>query len=345
MNILLNKLLKIPLWLFELMTTAKSFKDNPIIGSLVLNRLGLHVARMVVSHTIMRVRMLMLALPISRIDRQFYFREGYLMKENFLTDDEFKALEKEVRSYKGDVREARQGDTITLRVALSPEALESVPAIKVLIENKNFTQLADFTSGHLRAPLYYLENVKNNHIEGALDPQKSLHSDTFHPTMKCWLFLEDVTEDMAPFNYVPQSQKLTWKRIKWEYRLSFKAKNSANGLTSRGSPRFTIADLEFMGLQQPRSFTAKKNTLVIANTFGIHRRGDSAQKSTRMAIWGDSRTNPFIPLPGIGGKLINKWQYDYLALFRKKSDERAVRRGGRSPWQLLDNKGKSFEEL
>ncbi len=344
-NSFVRKIIKIPAWLFELVTTAKSFKDNPIIGSAILNRMGLHVARLVVSHTIMRVRMLVLALPISREDRQFYFSEGYLVKENFLMDDEFAALEKEARAYKGDVREARQGDTVTLRAALSPEVLESVPAIKAFITNKKFTQLADFSSGHLRAPLYYLENVKNNYSKGALDPQKTLHSDTFHPTMKCWLFLEDVTEEMGPFNYIPQSQKLTWKRIKWEYCMSLSAKNIANGLISRGSPRFTTEDIDFLGLQQPRTFTAKKNTLVIANTFGIHRRGKSTHKSTRMALWGDSRTNPFIPLPGIGGGLVNKLQYDFLENFRKKADERAAKRGGRSPWELLDNNGKQFEDL
>ncbi len=345
MKSFIQKLIKTPLWLFELVTTAKSFKDNPIIGSPILNRLGLHVVRLVASHSIMRVRMLMLALPISGEDRQFYFREGYLIKENFLSDDEFEALEKEARLFKGAVREARQGDTVTLRATLSPEVLEGAPAIKAFITNKKFTQLADFTSGHLRAPLCYLENVKNNYCEGALDPQKSLHTDTFHPTMKCWFFLEDVTEDMGPFNYIPQSQKLTWKRIKWEYRMSLNAKKIANGLTSRGSPRFVAEDLEFLGLQQPRAFTAKKNTLVIANTFGLHRRGDSAQKSTRMALWGDSRTNPFIPLPGLGGELVNKLQYDYLENFRNKADERAEKRGGRSPWKLLGKVGKSFEEL
>jgi len=345
MNSFVGKLIKIPSWIFELVTTAKSFKDNPIIGSAILNHMGLHVVRLVVSHAIMRARMWMLALPISREDRQFYFREGYLIKENFLMDDEFSMLEKEARSFKGGVREARQGDTITLRVALSPDVLESTPAIKAFITDKKFTQLADFTSGHFRAPLYYLENVKNNYCKGALDPQKNLHSDTFHPTMKCWLFLEDVTEEMAPFNYIPQSQKLTWKRIKWEYLMSLSAKNIANGLISRGSPRFSEEDLEVLGLQQPRVFTAVKNTLVIANTFGIHRRGDSAQKSTRLALWGDSRTNPFIPLPGIGGELINKLQYDYLEVFRKKADERANKRGARPPWKLLDDNDKQFEDL
>ena len=61
--------------------------------------------------------------------------------------------------------------------------------------------------------------------------------------MKCWFFIEDVTEEMGPFNYTPQSQQLTWKRIKWEYRMSLNAKYSENGLISRGSPRFTQEDI------------------------------------------------------------------------------------------------------
>lgn len=343
MNTLLKKIIKTPLWLFELLTTTKSFKDNPIIGSSLLNRLGLHVLRLMVSHSIMRARMLMLSIPISREDRQFYFREGYLIKENYLTQDEFNQLEKEAITFKGDVREARQGDTVTLRAVLSPDVLERIPAIKLFI-NK-IVPITRFTSGHSRAPLYYLENVKNNFIKGKIDPQKAFHSDTFHPTMKCWFFLEDVEEGKGPFNYFPRSQQLSWKRIKWEYRMSIMAKGNSNGHFSKGSPRFNNGDLEFLDLPPARSFAVKKNTLVIANTFGIHRRGSSEEKSTRLAIWGDSRTNPFIPLPGFWGNFVDKLQYDYLEIFRKKADEKAAKRGARSPWKLIDSTGKQFKDL
>ena len=342
----ITSLAKIPLWIFELLTTAKSFKGNPIIGSPILNRLGLHVVRLVISHGIMRVRMWVLAMPISRKDRQFYFREGYLVKENFLSDDEFKTLEKETRSFDGDIREARQGDTVTLRAALSPEVLEATPTIDKLINNRQFKQLARFTAGHLREPFYYLEKVKNgyNSNNGAPDPQKSLHSDTFHPTMKCWFFIDDVKEEAGPFMYVPQSQRLTWKNIKWQYRMSIGAKDAKNTLHAKGSSRYDAKDLEELGLPPAKAFAVKKNTLVFANTFGIHRRGDSAQKSTRLALWGDSRTNPFNPLPGLGGDAINKLQYYFLDLFRQKADKNAAKRGGRSPWKLLENNGASIED-
>ena len=40
------------------------------------------------------------------------------------------------------------------------------------------------------------------------DPQKSLHVDTFQPTMKFWLYLEEVGERNGPFMFVPQSTQL-----------------------------------------------------------------------------------------------------------------------------------------
>ncbi|MEH6455685.1 MAG: hypothetical protein V7749_05150, partial [Cocleimonas sp.] len=87
----------------------------------------------------------------------------------------------------------------------------------------------------------------------------------------------------------------------------------------------------------PHAFTVKKNTLVLVNVFGIHKRGDSLGKSTRLALWGDSRTNPFLPFPGIGGKYANALQYYFLSLYRKQADESAAKRGVRSPWTVISN--------
>ena len=45
--------------------------------------------------------------------------------------------------------------------------------------------------------------------DGPPDPQTALHADTFHPTVKAWLFLTDVAADAGPFTYVPGSHRLT----------------------------------------------------------------------------------------------------------------------------------------
>ena len=336
----MKSLLKSPLYLYEIMTSAKSFKDNPILGSKVLNRCGLHIIRMLLSHSVMRFRMLLLSSGISAEDKRRYFQQGYLVKENYLSADEFANLEQESRNFEGEIREAKQGDTLTHRAVLSPEVLSRYPAIKGVLFGKTFQQLARFTSGHLRDPLYYLEEIKNQHTKGGHDPQKVFHHDTFHPSMKSWLFIDDVKENSGAFTFIPRSHKLDWKRIIWEYKMSLDAEGHKNHMHARGSTRFTDEDLIQLGLPEPHQFTVKKNTLVLVNVFGIHKRGDSIGKSTRLALWGDSRTNPFLPFPGIGGEYANKLQYYFLGSFRKKTDETALKKGVRSPWTVISNNKK-----
>ncbi|MEZ5448169.1 MAG: hypothetical protein R3E95_14855 [Thiolinea sp.] len=57
---------------------------------------------------------------------------------------------------------------------------------------------------------------------------------------------------------------------------------------------------------------------MIANTFGIHGRGQAEAGSTRLALWGMSRSNPFIPFPGFGFEFMNQYQYRVLAWLKKR---------------------------
>src|SRR6185369_14218260 len=50
-----------PLWLFALLTGAKSFVDNPILGSRRMNAAGLHVWRLRAAHALARWRRARLA--------------------------------------------------------------------------------------------------------------------------------------------------------------------------------------------------------------------------------------------------------------------------------------------
>ena len=98
--------------------------------------------------------------------------------------------------------------------------------------------------------------------------------------------------------------------------------------------RYSDEEIAALGLDAPKAMTVPPNTLVIANTFGIHKRTESG-KSTRLSIYGDSRTNPFIPLPGMSSRLVDRWQYSLLDIFRKRADAKAAKHGRRSPWYLI----------
>jgi len=89
-----------PLYLPTILTGAKSFADNPVIGSPLLNRLGLHPARMLLSRAMAEMRRAPLGFAVSAEDKAAFRRDGFLVKQDFLPDDHFKRLQKEVRNYR-----------------------------------------------------------------------------------------------------------------------------------------------------------------------------------------------------------------------------------------------------
>ena len=121
--------------------------------------------------------------------------------------------------------------------------------------------------------------------------------------MKAWFFLQDVDSSQGPLNYVPGSHRLTLARLRWEYRRSLVAAKLQDGYSEKGSFRADEEDLRQLGLPEPRHFTVSANTLVIADTGGLHRRGAAAPGARRLEIWAYSRLNPFNPWPGINSRM------------------------------------------
>lgn len=203
-----------PLWFLELFTRSKSFRKNPIIGNKLLNRLGLHVFRTLVSQMIFICRQKMLFFPAPPEDRSEFNRNGFIVKENFLPDDEFKTLSHEIEAYNGDTWESIQGDTITQHIFLDHENLQSLDKCKQFVNQTVLLKLLKWCAGKANYPRFFIQRIMNHYASGDYDPQKSLHSDTFHPAVKCWFFLEDVNKEDGPFTYVPGPHHLSWKRLK-----------------------------------------------------------------------------------------------------------------------------------
>lgn len=334
---IISKTIRLPLYALQLFTSAKSFRDNPIIGSKLLNRLGLHVIRMVVAAGMTKVRYICLAPLMDKSERQSFSQNGYLLIENFLPQKIFDSLNEEVRGMQDvEVRQCIQGDTLTQRVLLNEEVLESAPVCQQLVNNAEFLDRMKYTSARNNSPIFYVQNVKSNARDADADPQRILHSDTFHATMKAWLFLDEVGDHNGPFTYVTGSHKLTWKRIKWEYKKSIEGSSQANSYGSRGSLRVADDELEAMGMPAPSLFKVPANTLVIADTHGFHRRGAASEKSSRLEIWAYSRTNPFNPLVGFNLQWYNKLSHTVIDKYLKRQDRIAEEKGMRASWHLID---------
>lgn len=293
-------LLLYPWWFIELFTWAKSFRQNRLIGSRLLNRLGLHVARVVIAQLLFRWRLWLLSPLVSKDQRRQFRERGYIVVEDFLPQEEFAALRDEVHGYQGPIREIYEGDTITQRVMLTDAIWDRLPKTRQFAANGALAKLMRYASSKNRLPLFYFENLLQHRGQSERsDVQKDTHTDTFHPTTKGWLFLDEVTDENGPYTYVPGSHRLCWSRLKWEYQQSLIASRSeAERDKDRywdGAFRVTDEDLASMGFDQIDVLYAKPNTLVIANTYGFHRRGEASGQGQRLSIWMQMRDNPFSP--------------------------------------------------
>lgn len=291
--------LSLPLWALQLASGAKSFVDNPLIGSRRLNRMGLHTARVKLAHHMAWKRRSRLAEMVSVEDRGKFDEQGYIAIENFLPEAVFTAMRDKILAKEFLAREMLQGDTITRRIAIDSHFMAAVPEVRDLIGSQRWKGLVRYVSSFAIEPLYYVQTILSHRAKAPPDPQIHLHADTFHPTMKAWYFLEDVADDEGPLTYVPGSHRLTPARLAWERAMSLRGPTAMDRLSSRGSFRIEDKELKALGLGPARRFAVPANTLVVVDTNGFHARAQSAKASKRIEIWAYSRRNPFVPWTGL----------------------------------------------
>ncbi|TXH26680.1 MAG: phytanoyl-CoA dioxygenase [Elusimicrobia bacterium] len=290
--------LKLPLHVLSIASRAKSFSQNPVIGSSRLNRCGLHRYRVTLADQLARKRRLHLAKRLTPEELETYARDGLIIKRNFLPPDLFARVCEEAHAYVAEAREMRQGRAVTRRVTLDPVDARQLPHCVAAASDPRFDQLMRYVASHDVTPLRYLQVIVVDPARGAQDPQTALHLDTFHSIAKAWLYLQDVGEDDGPLAYVPGSHRLDAKRLAWEYEQSLVAASSPNVYHARGSFRATAQDLDQLGLPPAIRLTVPGNTLVVADTHGFHARTPSPRPTRRMEIYGTLRWNPYAPVWG-----------------------------------------------
>ncbi len=306
-------MLAAPWWVAQLATGAKSFRDNPLIGSPRLNAYGLHTGRARLAHRLAWARRARLTAGLAPEDRAAFDRDGFVIVRDFLPPALFTALRDAVLAQRFDTREMRQGNTITRRIAIGPAFLQAIPQVQALLRHPRFRALCHYVGSFRSEPLHYVQTILTDSGVPDPDPQTNLHADTFHPTLKTWFFLNDVEEADGPFSYVPGSHRLTAQRLAWEQARSMTARASTDILSARGSLRIATEELPGLGLPAAQRFPVPANTLVVADTCGFHARVAATRPSRRLELWSFNRRNPFLPwtgadllgLPGIAERRID----------------------------------------
>lgn len=307
-----------------ILSTASSFEGNRLIGSKRLNRLGLHRWRVRTADRLAWWRRARMADKVRADWREDYARDGFVVVEGALPPQQFEAMRAALLSREWPVRDMTQGDTVTRRAAVDPSMLDAVPELRTLLKADWFRWLLRYVSSFDVEPLYYLQSILKRG-DGTPDPQVNAHADTFHSSMKAWLFLQDVAPGEGAFSYVRGSHRLTPERLAWEHDMALSLPEGGDRLTRRGSFRASPADLERMGLGAPQEIAVKANTLVVADTYGFHARGPSGPRLDRVELWAFSRRNPFLPwlggdplsLPALAPRRVN-WLWGLRDRFKKQ---------------------------
>ena len=267
------------------------YSNEKFIYSDVLNKRGLHVYRSLLANNIYKKRNYSDNEEVHSLNDK-----GYFMIRDYLSDKEFNKLESVFQQVKDKFP---NGKHITAEVSnFFQNNQQYFNLIKECAHVKNFSQ--DTFRGNPRSEFWY-------HMHTEEDSQFKFHSDTFQPTVKCWLYIEDIGESQGAFGFVPFSNRHNKNRMIWDYensnmkmgdklwnkRIESGGKPGSFRVCENSSVAEEREELSRLGFVETMSMTAPKNTLLIANTFGFHKRGTGDVGSFRSTLTSQYRPVAF----------------------------------------------------
>lgn len=248
----------------------KIYSNEKFIQSERLNKLGLHIYRILLSRRIYESRNTLADDP--RIT--FFQENGYLIIKDFLEEDILGLLIKELIY-------AKQKNIPKQKIYLSKVLERDKHQMDFLKRCANVPHFAeDSVNGFPRTELW-------NHSHFQKDPQYKFHTDTFQPTFKCWIYLTDISIEHGPLNIVPKSHLPSRERLKWDYENSLITPENPlwnHRVQSGGAPgsfrvyesgaeEIELQEINRLGLPAAVSCVGGQNTFVAANTYAFHKRG------------------------------------------------------------------------
>jgi hypothetical protein len=265
-------------------------------GGVIANYLGLHVFRTLYLN-LWRMKPKKLGGEIQKYVDALE-KDGIVVIENFLPDDQFKELKREFdEAYKGWDPLEYDPEKMSKRQKDFPEYFETIaekiisantPAFKkYIIDNELLNKLSEAVTHRIsnfpaHHHFWYLQrrSLEKENV-GSLHTAGFPHADVPYPTVKVFLYMNDVNEDNAAYIFARGSHKLTLKRLFFEYKLSIRYAKSKNDIAFE-------QDVEKLGYKC-ESICGKANTLLISNNMGYHNRGDFSNMNPRLTAQLDFR--------------------------------------------------------
>jgi hypothetical protein len=207
--------------------------------------------------------------------------QGFVVINDFLKEDDFDLLKNEVLDY-SKKKSMNFSETFSLPLMTMLEnKIGSNILKKYFYKNSDIYKIACYLSG-ISSNFYptiefnYLKSKKNN-LEGFKDGQHNIHYDVTYSSFKAILYMEDTNKNNGAFEYIKGSHKFNIKRLSIEYLNSI----------SKDKKKLTKLTKNF--LHNLVSIEGKKNSLIVMNAKGMHRRGLFYKDTVRSTIFVDYR--------------------------------------------------------
>lgn len=269
---------------------TRIFTATKTVDNKLLNRLGLQSLRSVAARSIHHLLPAITDAAVKETIDELE-REGLVILPNFLPSDLFELVRQECVALINNnpnrldvlcagpntVEIAKLSNFRSSELQFTHEFF-SYPKLKALMQAAEKRPRCD------QYAVRTIERLKQGPIGTQEDPETALHSDCFFNTHKVWLYLSDVRLETGPLVFVKRSHRLTLDQLYFLYQESCQR--------NRGSRRITSDEIKRTGLAET-IVTCPKNTLVIANTLGYHRRLRGQPGQERYALHVQLRTNPF----------------------------------------------------
>lgn len=211
-------------------------------------------------------------------------RDGILVIPNFFPTNQFEAIKREFDEiYAGWSPFDYKPEELTKRQKDFPEYFETIaekitspttPAYTNFFVNNELIREITSAVVHRKSQItpdhhfWYLQrrSLEKDNV-GSLHNASAPHADVSYPTIKVFLYLNDVDETNAAYTYAKGSHKLSLKRLLFEYKLSVRYAKNKNDLEVSNEE---VAKIGY----DPQPVCGKANTLIISNNMGYHSRGD-----------------------------------------------------------------------
>lgn len=282
------------------------FSSEKIVRNRAMNLMGCQLARVLIARALLYKRRWQWKSEITDIERTL-LRNGIVLIENFFDNNTFEELLSEIdRADAALISAFSPSDKFGIvrqQISLHKKPDLFPLANRLLLNNKLLLHAVRLQEGWKESDNFFntgtvLKYERLEQIEEAAivaenrDMEISsgdLHADTFHFVTKAFFTLNDMTTANSPYTYCYSSHVLNVRRLIWEYQNSIKSSQYQADYYNRVYPdQISAMNLKITPI------VARKNTLIITDTFGFHFRGQMKEKGNiRRMLRMDFRSNPF----------------------------------------------------